>query len=113
MNLFSFRKPLFIWTACTLLFFSFVFWRGIYVTQEDRKSYENQAQAQLKKHIARKKGVKKELSKQTRWDVTKRIWLSDKLPRQEIEIHGSRSEVDVFMHKSEARLVETIYDVQG
>lgn len=113
MNIFSFRKPLLLWTTLVTLLFLFVFLKGMYISKKDQSSYETQAREQLAKHIARKKGIEKELPKQTRWDVTKRLWLSEKNPRHEIELHGSRSEIDVFMRKSEARLIETFYDVQG
>jgi hypothetical protein len=113
MNVFSFRKPLFRGIATVTLFFLFVLWRAMYVSEKDQKSYDSQAREQLAKHVARKKGIEKELPRQTRWDVTKRMWLSDKNPRHEIELHGSRSEIDIFMRKSEARLIETFYDVQG
>ena len=113
MNVFSFSKPLLRWTAVVVVFFLFVLWKGMYVSQKDQEIYENQAREQLVKHVARKKGIEKELPRQTRWDVTKRMWLSDTNPRHEIELHGSRSEIDIFMRKSEARLIETFYDVQG
>jgi len=83
------------------------------VPQEDQENYANQAKQQLEKHIARKKGIERELPRQIRWDVTKNIVLTDKNPRHEIELFGSRSELDIFIVKSDARLVETFYDVKG
>ena len=113
MNVFSFRKPFVVWTVVVGLFFSYVIFKSFSVSSKDQKRYDVQSQAQLTKHIARKSKVEKELPKQTRYDVTKRLSLSEKRPRHEIELHGSRSEIDIFMRKSEARLIETFYDVQG
>ncbi len=113
MNVFSFRQPFVVWTIVVGLFFSYVIFKSFSVSSKDQKRYEVQSQAQLVKHIARKSKVEKELPKQTRYDVTKRLSLSEKRPRHEIELHGSRSEIDIFMRKSEARLIETFYEVQG
>src|ERR1700730_8288348 len=101
MNVFSFRKPLLRLSLLIGIFFLFVLWKGVYVSEKDETYYENQAREQLAKHIARKNGIKKELPRQTRWDVTKRMWLADKNPRHEIELHGSRSEIDIFLKKSD------------
>jgi hypothetical protein len=80
----------------------------------DLKKYEHKAAEQLAKHIARKSGVEREMTKQVRKDVMKRVYLVDHGgPRRLIEFRAKQSEVSVFMKKSQARLEETLYDVDG
>lgn len=83
------------------------------IPPEDQAAYDHMAQEQLQKHVARKSGEEKKVTKHVRWNVLKRLWLSDRVPRLAVEMQGARSEVVVDMRKSEARLVETFYDVQG
>lgn len=113
MNAFSFRKPLLFWSA--LLAIS-LFYIGIKATQisfRDLRKYEHKAAEQLAKHIARKSDVEREITKQIRNNVMKRVYLVDNGPRRLVEFQAKRSEVAIFMKKSRTRLEETLYDVDG
>ncbi len=88
-------------------------WRAVHITTEDQATYDALSLQQQRRHMARRMPQEKEYPKQVRYGVTKRIWLSNALPRPSCELKGSRSEVSIFMKKSEARIVETFYDVHG
>ena len=113
MNIFSFRSSFILWTSVVFALGALFLWRGLSVTVKDQVVYEKHVKQLQDKHEARKKGVNKDFSKQTRWNVTKRLWMVDHAHRKEVEVSGSRSEIDIFMRKNEAKLVETFYDVKG
>jgi hypothetical protein len=113
MKIFSFRSSFFLWTSVVCTLGAFFLWRALTVTEKDQIVYEKHVKQLQEKHEARKKGINKDFSKQTRWNVTKRLWMVDKTLRKEVEVSGTRSEIDIFMRKNEAKLVETFYDVKG
>lgn len=113
MKAFSFRSTLVAWGIFLLLVVGFVAMRAGYISPRDQQKYNKAAAEQLEKHKLRKVGVERHLTKHERFGVVKRMWLSDRQPRLQIELQGTRSEIDLSMKKSEARLIETFHDVQG
>ena len=113
MKFSSFRLPILISIFFILAILTGTFLLSTRMSPEDQASYNQMAQDQIEKHELRKKGEVKKETKHVRWNVLKRLWLSDKVPRLGVEMQGARSEVTVGMKKSEARLVETFHDVQG
>lgn len=55
----------------------------------------------------------KEVSKQTRWNVSKSMWYMKDALQHQIQVRGSRSELGIYLVKSETRIIETLYNVKG
>ena len=55
----------------------------------------------------------KEITRQTRSETTKKVWMSDGTVRKMLSITGARSEVSVFSDRRTPRIVETFYEVTG
>jgi len=113
MRGFSFRKVIIFWVVVVVGAVLFLVVDSAVVSKSNQRKYDKQAAEYLKDHLARKAGNEKKIGTQKRYGVIKRMWLSDKQPRQQIELRGAESEVDIVMKKSEARLAETFQEVQG
>jgi hypothetical protein len=109
----SFRLPLIFCSLGVLVISATAIWHSTCIAPEEQAEYNRDTYEALKKHVARKSGTIKKVTKQIRWNVNKRLWLSEKPPRLSVELQGSRSEVNITMKKSETRFIETFFDAQG
>lgn len=113
MRVSSFRLPLIFSSLTVLAISAFAIWHSTIIAPDEQAEYNKMAYETLKKHVARKSGSLKKVTKQIRYDVKKQLWLSEKPPRLSVELQGSRSEVNITMKKSTTRFIETFYDAQG
>jgi hypothetical protein len=113
MNKFSFSLPIFLWLLALAIFSIFIIFGISEPTREAVRALHDLISSQP--HKERKKNWKKEqeLTKQTRWDVVKKMWQTKGPLRRTFQIQGTRSDLGVYLYKAETHLIETFYNAKG
>jgi len=105
-----FRLPFFIFLCGVFILLYAVLFYATHVSEQDQEAYDMLAKEILEKHLARKMGEEKEVTKQVREQVKKTFFFTSGSQRLEIELQGVQSEIGVFQKKSDARLIESYTD---
>lgn len=101
------------WLVILTLVTGLVIYRTARVTPEDEQKLERLLSSQPRKLHKDRLRTEEEVTRQTRWNVVKRIWMSDADTRRVLQIGASRSELTLYAKKADMHLVETFYHVTG
>lgn len=113
MKNFAFRRPLYFWLGFVALFGLFLLIKSAGVSDKEGETLRNLVASSPKKIRKMKIRQKQELTKQTRWNVVKKIYIADKVLRREMRLVAKRSEVLVLSQRPHMHVSETFYEVQG
>jgi hypothetical protein len=106
-------RTLVFWIVATCLVIISILFRVGHTSKKVQAQYTAYAESELNRHKMKKVGQLREYSKQQRYGVSKRVWLSEKNPRLALELEGARSELSLVTLKNQASLSETFYDASG
>lgn len=87
--------------------------RATHVSDSARTRYAELVASQPRKARKDKLKNKQEVTKQTRWDVQKSVWLTEGTLRRTLEIEAKRSEMALFASKHKMHFMETFYNATG
>jgi len=113
MKKFAFKRALYFWLGLIFLCGLFLFLEMGLVSGKEEKKLHKLVASSPKTIRKMKIRQKQELTKQTRWGVTKKIYISDNPLRREIVLKAKRSELLVLSQRPHLRVSETFYEVQG
>ncbi len=114
MRSMAFRGPFFFWLFVVALLCAAVSYNTFQITAFDKEELHNMVASQPRKLRKTRLRSAQELTRQERWGVTKKIWISDGSDgRRLMQLSGSRSEITVAAKNKDLHFIETFYDVQG
>jgi hypothetical protein len=113
MTRFAFKTPFLIWLGFLMLCVLAVVWQATRTSQSEERKYQEIVASQPRKLRKTKLKEKSELTKQTRWDVQKKIWSNDGPLRSVMKLDAVRSELGMFTQKKSCQVIETFYTVRG
>lgn len=111
--MYKFRTSFLIAFIVLGCFSCWVVWRLMTVSQNDRDQLDKIIASQPRKKRKDRLQASRELTKQIRWGVLKKMWIDDGPSRRIFQLAGSRSETSVYTKDSSMQLIETFYDVEG
>lgn len=111
--MYSFRKPMLFWISLVLLIAGGVVIKATQFSDKARERYEELVRAQPRKERKSRLKSRQQVTKQTRWDVQKAIWLSEGPVRRVLELDAKRSEMAMLASKKSLHFVETFYNASG
>jgi hypothetical protein len=111
----AFRKAVVFWLVVVVGVFVAASFFHICTTQKDIERFRKILATQPKKIRKTQLKGEKEITRQIRRNVAKKLWISDGTFRKMLAINGITSEISVYSDKDKrkSRVVETFYGVSG
>lgn len=108
-----FKKPLIVWLTLLCLTGLFLLFKATGISYKDEEKFRELVESSPKKQRKDRIRQKQELTQQTRWNVTKTIYIAEKPLKRQVELKAKRSKVVVISKRPHMQVSETFFDVNG
>jgi hypothetical protein len=112
MKSFVYKWPFFFWLGVLVSFGGFIAYKSYRVSPSNEEELQQLVESSPKKIRREQKKELRELTQQTRWGVTKEIFVADGPLYRVVNLQAARSEIHVAAKRPHMRVVEHFYDAK-